>query len=162
MQPGYADVVHAQHLVAHEVRSDCRLVGHRQVTRPGTQHGDHARALGQALGLDRDAPGRLVVVGLRQVGRNSGGVGCVGASDEHAILPLHHLGRDGGNLFRRLAGAEDDLGESLPQRPVRVDLREAKVVDRRGAQAAQHPGLVQLAGLEAPEQLAGFLWCHRR
>ena len=71
-------------------------------------------------------------------------------------------GRDGGDLARGFSGTENNLGETLPQRAVGIDLREAKVIDRCGAQHAQHFGLVDLAGLVALQQLAGFSWCHLR
>ena len=162
VQPGHADIVHAHDLVAHEICRESRLVGDRQITRPGAQHGDGAGALGQALGLDGDAPRGFVVHGAGELPAHGGGVVGVGAGDQHALLALHHLGRNGGDLARGLAGTENNLGETLPQRPMRIDLRKAKVVDRRGAQHAQHLGLIDLAGLVALQQLAGFLWCHLR
>ena len=67
---------------------------------------------------------------------HGGGVVGVGAGDQHALFALHHLGRDGGDLARSFSGTENNLGETLPQRAVGIDLREAKVVDRRGAEHA--------------------------
>ena len=66
----------------------------------------------------------------------------------------------GGYLLAHTDAAGVRLKE--PDVEVRIDVREAKVVDRRGAQQAQHPGFIDLAGLVAPEQLAGFAWCHHR
>ena len=98
---------------------------------------------------------------LRQLGRNGHRVGSVRPGHQHAIFTVHDLGRDGGNLFRCLAGTEYDLGKSLPQRAVRVDLREAKIVDRLCAEGVEQGGFVHFAGLESMQKLAGFLWCHR-
>ena len=113
VQPGHADVVHAHDLVAHEIRRERRLVGDRQITRPGAQHRDGAGSLGQASGLDRDAPRRLVVHGIGELPAYGGGVVGVGAGDQHALLSLHHLGRYGGDLAWGFSGAENNLGESL-------------------------------------------------
>ena len=98
----------------------------------------------------------------RQLGRNGSGVFGSGASHEHAILALHDLGRYGRDLFRCFAGTEKDLRKSLSQRAVRIHLREAKVVDRLGTKSVQDRGLIDFAGFEPLQKLAGFLWCHRQ
>ena len=98
----------------------------------------------------------------RQLGRNGGGVFGGGASHEYAILALHDLGRYGRDLFRFFAGTENNFRKSLSQRAVRIHLREAKVVDRLGTKSVQHRGLIDFAGFEPLQKLAGFLWCHRQ
>jgi len=85
----------------------------------------------------------------------------VRAGDQHPILTLHQLGRDGCNLFRGFAGAKNDLRKTLSQRAVRIDLCKAKIVDRRGAEGVEYGGLVHFAELESLQKQAGFLWCHR-
>ncbi|HET9268507.1 MAG TPA: hypothetical protein VFO31_10100 [Vicinamibacterales bacterium] len=59
--------------------------------------------------------------------------------------------RDSGNLARRLAKAENDLRKALAQMAMRVDAREAQVVERRGAHGVDHaPSRLGRAGLSSP------------
>src|SRR5215471_5683096 len=41
------------------------------------------------------------------------------------------------NLFHRFAGSKDDFGKALPQRAVVVDVCEAEVLEREGAQTVK-------------------------
>jgi hypothetical protein len=50
----------------------------------------------------------------------------------------------GGNLARRLALAEDDLREALPEAAVMVDSGEAKILESALAQILKQPGLCSL------------------
>ena len=59
------------------------------------------------------------------------------ARDEQRRAAPDNLGGDGGDLGRRLAQAEDDLGEALADRPVVIDAGEAEVLERLGAQRLQ-------------------------
>ena len=82
----------------------------------------------------------------------------------------------GGDLGRSLADAEDDLGESLPERAMRIDARKAEVLERRRAERAEDArgrgGRIDRAGAYVIEQLLqlrnghsrrGFHWlCRRR
>jgi citrate synthase len=65
--------------------------------------------------------------------------------------------RNGGNLGRRLAGAQDHFREALAQVPVRVDPRERQVVERGRSQGVQDRGI---AGGRVP--LARCSRLHRR
>ena len=59
-----------------------------------------------------------------------------GAGDEQRRSASDDLRGDGGNLRRRLAEAQHDLGKALAEGPMVIDAREAEVRERPGA---KHP-----------------------
>jgi hypothetical protein len=60
--------------------------------------------------------------------------GGVGAGDEQVVAGGDDALGDGGYLFRRFSGAENDFGKALPDAAVMVDPGEAEVLERRLAQ----------------------------
>ena len=76
--------------------------------------------------------------------------------DEHILFAFDELARDGDDLGRSFARAEDDFGESLPQRAMCVHLREAKVCYGRSLKRAQHFIAPSFSSAEIFQQSCGF------
>ena len=83
------------------------------------------------------------------------------ARDEHRLSVFQKFRRDFDNLFRRLAGAENDFGEIFAERAVRVHLGKAEVSHRRGLEGAQDFFARNFSGAKLVQQLRGFNSCHR-
>jgi hypothetical protein len=134
---------------------------HRQVTRA---RGDDDHATGGRRRLTRGQPeraGQAVLLALRkvlgQVGRLLGIDAC-----GQAMLPV--LDQLADNVADPLAGlplAEDNLGEAAAVAPVQVDVGEAELGDRRGAELLQRRVDVKRAGTHGVEQIAQLMCIHR-
>ena len=117
VQPGDADVVEPVDGVAHQFGGDRRLLGHRQVGRAGARHQHRAGALRDVALAKRDRPRRLVILRRRHlqphgVDRLGGGAG-----DQQRVPVGHDALGNRRDLGRRLADAQDDLGEALANLP---------------------------------------------
>ena len=123
--------------VAHKLDGDRGFFGHRQVggSRARDQHGA-VSARNVSL---RQRDGACFRV-IRRVGHDgTHGVVRVRLGPRHQqrlTAPDDALG-DGGDLGRSLAYAQDDFGESLPERAVRIDAGKAEVLERRHAKRAE-------------------------
>ena len=82
--------------------------------------------------------------------------------DEDVLLALNELARDGDNLLRRLACAEDDFRKALAQRAVRIHLREAEVRDGRGLEGAENFVPAGTASAEGIKKGGGLFGSHGR
>ena len=84
----------------------------------------------------------------------------VGARHEQRLAARDDPLGDGGDLRRRLAEAENDLGESLAHGAMRIDAREAEILERRRAQRGQHERRsgrrVEVAAAHTIEQVLKF------
>ncbi len=72
----------------------------------------------------------------------------VGAGDEKRVPALNDSGRDGGDLIGSLADPEDDLRETLTNRSMVIDAREADVLERPIAKLCQQ-ALMRLLCLDS-------------
>ena len=84
------------------------------------------------------------------------------ARNEDALFPREEFSGDFDNLTGRFAGAKNDFGKILAQRPMGVHLGKAEVGDGRGLEGAQHGFAGRAAGAKIFQQLAGFGSCHWR
>jgi hypothetical protein len=57
--------------------------------------------------------------------------GAIRAGDQEALSAVHDAGGDFGNLSGRFSGAEDDLGETLPEGAMVVDAGDADILEER-------------------------------
>ena len=154
MKAGHADVVEPLHRVAHHLRRDGRLLGHRQIRGAGAddEHGARARrgcrldrARWRAPPRDTRRPGPPRARPRRPRVSRASRAGC-------AHAPSMRLG-DGGDLGGRLADAQDDFREALAQ--VRGACPRARSRGRRTAPRCMASS-TRLRGIVGP----GFTGAH--
>lgn len=88
------------------------------------------------------------------------GVSFADPRDEHSALNLNQLCRDFGDLLRRFALAENDLGKSTPESAVSVHLRKTKVRDWCCLKRLEDFVATHAAGSKLFQQLNGFRCGH--
>ena len=87
----------------------------------------------------RDGARLVVIRAPGTTARTASNASGVSARHEQRLAARDDALGDGRNLGRRLAQAEDHLGESLAKLAMRVDAREAEVLERRRAQRRKDP-----------------------
>jgi hypothetical protein len=85
-----------------------------------------------------------------------------GAGDQHAFFVFQEFGHNGPNLVGGFAGAENNFGKPFPQRPMRVQLRETEIRDRRRLKGPHHFLTADPAGAKLIQNPDGFGDCHMR
>ena len=156
VQPGHAHIVNPLDAVAHDFRRHRRLLRHRQIAGAGADDADGSRALGQRFFFDGDATGEFVVNGPLEFFAQRAGMCAGDARDEHARFGRQDFRGDFDDLFRRLAGAENDLGKTFPERAVGVHLGKAEVGHGRRLEGLQDLVAADSAGAELFQQLNRF------
>ena len=126
VEPGDADVVDRDGLLAHRLRRDARLLGDGHVGGPGGDDGHPAPPRRRRRARDRDGPRAGVVHGARDLGEEAREPLALDAGHEQPIAAGEDLVRDAHQVGGRLPGRVDDLGVPAPQRAVVVDRRDGR------------------------------------
>ena len=150
--PGDADVGDQLGAASHDLRRDERLLGHRQVGGAGAHH-EHAAARPRAGGV-RSTNERARAPSARRAGtraRSAVALLLADAGRQHdAATRRKRRSTIATQLLRRLALAEDHLGEAGAQRALVVERRELEPLDRRLGDPTSRPA----AGDSAPRRTA--------
>ena len=156
MQTRHSRVIDPLDVIAHDVRRDGRLFGHRQIARARAHHRDGAGPFGQRLDFQRDAAGGLVVTRLLELLLDSADLFHVQPGNEQTTLALGDFPRDADHLRGRFAPAINDLGKTLAQRAMRVHLCKSKVRNRRRLECGQRIRHLDLSGTNLFQYLNGI------
>ena len=146
MQTGNADVIQTIDGIAHHLGRDSRFLCHWYVR--SSRRGDQDYP-GGGLAVDAtfDNSGAFMKDGRRyDFGYRFVSVS-VGPRDEQAVATLDDRARDGGDLCRCLALAEDDFRKALTPGAVVIDLCEAEVFERTASDGER--ALFSLGRIEA-------------
>ncbi len=159
VQAGHAAVEHALDMVAHRLRGDRGLLGHRQIGGARADDDDQPDAVSRDR-LDHDHSRGLVHLARQPAREQRGHHRRLGAGGEHVVVRLRQPPHDGDHLLRRLALTEDGLGHALAQRAVQIHAGEAQVLDGQRAEPGQRLLGSERAGRDGLQQRPYFFPIH--
>jgi len=160
MDTGDADIVNGVDFVAHDFGCDAGFFGDRNVAGSGADNGDCAFAGGFAIApvahraAEREVFAAFVLIeeALRHFRRGTG--------DEHVCGAREKFFRDGDDVIRALAEAEDDFRHTVTQGAVVIDLGEAQVFEGEMAHADECRIGVNRALANIVEEFSELVFCH--
>ena len=130
MNPGNAHIIAGIDGVSHKLRCQRRLLSHEYIARSRCQDQDPPRRIGRGRGaFNIDDPRRFLVDRFGQRLSHDGGLLRRYARRHHAPRALRRqLRHNRRYLLRRLSLRINDLGKSLPQLPLVVNMGEAHIL----------------------------------
>jgi hypothetical protein len=127
MDSGHAYIGDALDLVAKDFERHSGFVRDRQIRRSGAHNADRAGEFRPRLDLDRDAPRTLVVPRDGKLRGHGGELLRRGAAHQQHTLVFQDLARDGRDVRRLFARAENDFGKSATPASIGIDPRKTEI-----------------------------------
>jgi hypothetical protein len=161
VEPGDATVGQALDAIAHGLRHHRGLLDDGEVRGARRDHRDQPDP-GHGDGIDHGDAGQRV----KAVGDLAGGDGVerrgIGPGGQNILMVPRQMPRDGNDLLRRLARAEDGLGTPVAQRAMEIEAGEAEVGYGKVAELPEGVIRGQGAAGHVVEERLYFLPIHRR
>src|SRR6185312_3510125 len=130
MDTGDADVVDGIDFVAHDFGGDLRFFGDENIAGAGADDGDASFAGYGAVAPEADRAGDGKMLAFRKGFEYNARGFRRGSGDENVFRTREQGARDGDDLIRRFAQAENDFGHPVTQRAVVIDLGESEILER--------------------------------
>jgi len=160
---GDADVVNGFGAIAHGAGAEEGFFGDGNIAGAGGDDGDGSFAENFGIAFDGDdAAAGMELGGFSESFDGSEDFG-VDAGNEDVMVRaffFEHGADDSGDLLRRFAFAEDDLGETLAEGAMMIDFGEAEVFKREMLEALDGGGGGELSTLHSLQNLQKILMVH--